>query len=75
MCKKTSDFLEKATWTLALALLILSLSTVFVMDDSAPLANTNENSELEFIKNNENAQPVKFNPTTSGTEASTSNKR
>ncbi len=67
--KKTSDFLEKATWTLAVALLFLSLGTVFVMDDSAPIAQTNENSELEFIRNNENAQPVEFNPTTEGTEA------
>lgn len=67
--KKTSDFLEKATWTLAFALLILSLFTVFVMDDNVGVATSTENSELEFIRENENAQPVEFNPTTESTEA------
>ncbi len=67
--KKTGDFLEKATWTLAFALLFLSLSTVVVMDDSAPIANSTENSELEFIRNNETAQPVEFTPTATETEA------
>jgi len=62
--KKTSDFLEKATWTLALALLVLSLSTVFVMDQNVSVGNATENSELEYIRNNENAQPVEFQPTT-----------
>jgi len=62
--KKTGDFLEKATWTLAIALLILSLSTVFVMDENVSVATATENSELEYIRNNENAQPVEFQPTT-----------
>jgi preprotein translocase subunit SecG len=31
--KKTSDFLEKATWTLAISLLALSLSTSFLISD------------------------------------------
>ncbi len=64
--KKTGDFLEKATWTLAIALLILSLSTVFVMDENVSVAAATENSELEYIRNNENAQPVEFQPTTDG---------
>lgn len=29
--RKTADFLEKATWTLAVILLLLSLSTIFVI--------------------------------------------
>ena len=29
--RKTADFLEKATWTLAIALLVLSLMSVFVI--------------------------------------------
>ena len=61
--KRTTDFMEKATWTLAVALLVLSLSTVFVIDDS-PVVEGNENSELEYIRNNENAQPINFQPTT-----------
>ncbi|MCK5846350.1 MAG: preprotein translocase subunit SecG [Bacteroidales bacterium] len=62
--KKTSDFLEKATWTLAVAMLILSLSTVFVMDQNVSIDDASDNSELEYIRNNENAQPVEFQPTT-----------
>ena len=65
--KKTADFMEKATWTLAVALLVLSLSTVFVIDDT-PAVETNANSELEFIRNNENAQAVDFQPATPATE-------
>ncbi|OYT10800.1 MAG: preprotein translocase subunit SecG [Bacteroidetes bacterium 4572_112] len=62
--KKTSDFLEKATWTLALAMLVLSLSTVFVMDQNVSTGAPSETSELEYIRNNENAKPVEFQPTT-----------
>ncbi|NQT77369.1 MAG: preprotein translocase subunit SecG [Bacteroidetes bacterium] len=29
--RKTADFLEKATWTLAIALLVLSLASIFVI--------------------------------------------
>lgn len=29
--RKTADFLEKATWTLALALLVLSLTSIFII--------------------------------------------
>jgi len=32
--RKTADFLEKATWTLAVALLVLSLATIFVIPRS-----------------------------------------
>jgi len=60
--KRTTDFMEKATWTLAVALLVLSLSTVFVIDDN-PIVEGTENSELEYIRNNENAQPINFQPT------------
>lgn len=57
--KKTTDFMEKATWTLAVALLVLSLSTVFVIDDN-PVAETNVNSENEYIRENANAAPANF---------------
>jgi preprotein translocase subunit SecG len=68
--KRTSDFLEKATWTLAVALLVLSLSTVFVIDDN-PQVQTNENAELEYLRNNDNAQPIDFQPAATGGEATT----
>ncbi len=32
--RKTADFLEKSTWTLAIVLLVLSLATIFVIPRS-----------------------------------------
>ncbi|NVO02022.1 MAG: preprotein translocase subunit SecG [Bacteroidetes bacterium] len=34
--RKTADFLEKATWYLAIALLVLSLSSIFVIPRNKP---------------------------------------
>jgi len=39
--KKTSDILEKVTWGLAIALLVLSLSTTFVIDNEVENAGIN----------------------------------
>ena len=39
--KKTSDILEKVTWGLAIALLVLSLSTTFVIDNEVENAGMN----------------------------------
>ncbi len=63
--KRTTDFMEKATWTLAVALLVLSLSTVFVINDN-PVVETNENSEIEYISNNPDAQPANFQGAATG---------
>jgi len=63
--KRTTDFMEKATWTLAVALLVLSLSTVFVIDDN-PVVEGTESSELDYIRNNDNAQPIDFQPAATG---------
>ena len=57
--KRTTDFLEKATWALAIALLVFSLSTVFVIEEKE-ISNIEENSEIEYLRNNENAAPVDF---------------
>jgi preprotein translocase subunit SecG len=57
--RKTADFLEKSTWTLAIALLVFSLFSVFVIP-----RNTNVqagNTELEELY--EGIQPVQdFTP-------------
>ncbi|MEN8224579.1 MAG: preprotein translocase subunit SecG [Bacteroidota bacterium] len=37
--RKTADFLEKATWTLAIALLVLSLASIFVIPKSSTTIN------------------------------------
>jgi preprotein translocase subunit SecG len=38
--KKTSDFLEKATWTLAISLLFLSMSTSFLINEEPATINS-----------------------------------
>ena len=67
--KRTTDFMEKATWTLAVALLVLSLSTVFVIDDNV-VEQGNENAELEYLRNNTNAEAVPFQPAATGSQQS-----
>ena len=43
--RKTADFLEKATWTLAVALLVLSLVSIFVIPRNT--SKTTANSEMQ----------------------------
>ena len=44
--RKTADFLEKATWTLAILLLILSLMSVFAIPrNNAQTLNQQQNQE------------------------------
>ncbi len=56
--RKTADFLEKATWTLAIALLVLTLSSVFVI----PRANKDTAVESELREQVENNQAVDYTP-------------
>ena len=44
--RKTADFLEKATWTLAVALLVLSMVSIFVIPRNGGTA-TVKNSEMQ----------------------------
>ncbi len=54
--KKTTDFLEKATWTLAIALLVVCLA-VNVFKSEAP-ANAVDQTELQEIIDNTAAAPA-----------------
>ena len=48
--RKTADFLEKSTWTLAIVLLVLSLSTIFVIprsDNSRNLIDTELRDQID----------------------------
>ena len=54
--KKTTDFLEKATWTLAIALLVVCLA-VNVFKPEAP-ANVVDQTELQEIIDNTAAAPA-----------------
>ena len=49
--KKTTDFLEKATWTLAIALISLSLLSNFAI----PRENTEDNIEIKAQEQIDNA--------------------
>lgn len=59
--KKTADFLEKSTWTLAIALLVLTLSTVFVLPRTTTVSDANS-STLDYLRKNPDAKPVQFQP-------------
>ncbi|MBI9038246.1 MAG: preprotein translocase subunit SecG [Bacteroidales bacterium] len=55
--RKTADFLEKATWTLAIALLAFSLVSIFMIPKSNNLQNVID-TELREQIDNTNTQPV-----------------
>jgi len=59
--KKTTDFLEKSTWTLSIVLLLLTLSTIFVIP-SGQVYSEKETSDLDYIRNNENPEAIDYNP-------------
>ncbi len=59
--KKTTDFLEKSTWTLSIILLVLTLSTIFVIP-SGQVYSEKETSDIDFIRNNENPEAVDYAP-------------
>jgi len=59
--KKTTDFLEKSTWTLSIVLLVLTLSTIFVIP-SGQAYSEKETTDIDFIRNNDNPEAVDYAP-------------
>jgi len=55
--RKTADFLEKATWSLAIALVVLSLVTIFIIPRGSSAKN--EESELKDQVEKTQGGPVK----------------
>ncbi|MBP6872117.1 MAG: preprotein translocase subunit SecG [Bacteroidales bacterium] len=53
--RKTADFLEKTTWSLAIALLALSLISILVIPRNATTGSTQDTELREKI---ENMQPI-----------------
>ena len=53
--RKTADFLEKSTWTLAIVLLLLSLFTIFVIPRSTDVQNTVDTELRDQINNTQPA--------------------
>ncbi|MEI6766204.1 MAG: preprotein translocase subunit SecG [Bacteroidota bacterium] len=56
--RKTADFLEKTTWTLAILLLVLSMASIFVIPRNAD-GKVNDTELREQVKNQ---QPVNYAP-------------
>ncbi|MGE5424800.1 MAG: preprotein translocase subunit SecG [Syntrophothermus sp.] len=56
--RKTADFLEKTTWTLAIVLLVLSVFSIFVIPKNQGAAKTQE-SEIQKQINDSKATPIK----------------
>ncbi len=56
--RKTADFLEKTTWILAIALLVLSMASIFVIPRSSSKAGV----DSELKQQMENSKPVDFAP-------------
>ena len=56
--RKTADFLEKSTWTLAVVLLILSLFSIFVIPRSA---SNSDIIDTELREQIENSEPIPTN--------------
>jgi preprotein translocase subunit SecG len=55
--RKTADFLEKSTWTLAIVLLVLSLFSIFVIPRNSKVEGT---VDTELRKQIENTKPIDF---------------
>lgn len=55
--RKTADFLEKSTWTLAIVLLVLSLFSIFVIPRSNDVEGVIDTELRDQI---ENTQPIDF---------------
>ncbi len=54
--RKTADFLEKSTWGLAIALLVLSLFSIFVIPRNQSFEGSVESQELRQIQQNAQEQ-------------------
>ena len=55
--RKTADFLEKATWTLAIILLVLSLASIFAIPKGGNIQDVPQ-SEIQQMAEEESSAPV-----------------
>lgn len=58
--RQTADFLEKASWTLAVVLLVLSLSATMVVPRSTGLEGQQDSQLKDKIQNTTQPAPVDF---------------
>lgn len=64
--RRTNDFIEKATWTLAGIICLLSILSVFVMPSVVTGARVKPTTEMQVIKGTETSAPA---PVAAETEA------
>jgi len=55
--RKTADFLEKATWSLAIAMLVLSVFSIFLIPKNTGVQQTQE-SEIQKQIDDSKATPI-----------------
>jgi preprotein translocase subunit SecG len=73
--RKTADFLEKTTWTLAIVLLVLSLFSIFAIPKGVGTTPVQE-SEIKKQIEQSKASPVKdFQPSPAGQQAAPAEKK
>lgn len=56
--RRTNDFIEKATWTLAGIICLLSILSVFVMPSVVTGARVKPTTEMQVIKGTETSAPA-----------------
>lgn len=66
--RKTADFLEKSTWSLAVVLLVLSLFSIFVIPRGVATTGTNSSTELRRQQEAAGQKAVDFQAPPAGTE-------
>jgi len=57
--RKTADFLEKTTWTLAVSLLVLSLFSIFFIPAKTTTSTDSQQSEIQKQIDDSKTAPVK----------------
>lgn len=56
--RKTADFLEKATWTLAIVLLVLSLSSILVIPRNIDISEVEQSEIQKMAEEEQSSAPV-----------------
>lgn len=59
--RQTADFLEKASWGLAIALLVLSLTATMIIPRDFGVADPNQSEIIEQVSGQKSAAPIDFN--------------
>lgn len=67
--RRTNDFIEKATWTLAGIILVLSIASVFVMPSKFAVSNVAPRQAVSVVKGTETSAPAAATPVQAETPA------